>query len=86
MKNIFKQFAEAFPETPSDEMRLNNMMTNIFSDRSTVQSIELFERLKTKYEQELKQRNLNALIENSDIDAYFNQTKQIEVINPQIVK
>ena len=85
MKNILKQFADAFPETPTDEMRLTNMMTNVFGDRSTVQSIELFERFKAKYEAELKERNLNALIENSDIDAYFNKTKQIEVYDPKIL-
>lgn len=84
MKNILKQFSEALQENTSDEMRINNMMSNIFNEKTTHQSIELFDAFKSRYEQELKQRNLNALIENSDIDAYFNKTKDIEVINPQI--
>lgn len=66
--------------------RINKMMTNVFFEKTTLESIDLFEKFKEKYESELRKRNIDALIENSDIEAYFRQTKKIEVINPEIVK
>lgn len=65
--------------------RINKMMTNVFFEKTTFESIELFEEFKRRFEQELKKRNLDAQIESSDIEAHFRQTKQIEVTNPQIL-
>lgn len=85
-KDLQKAFAESLQETPNDELRLNTMMQNVFNEKTTLESIDLFEKFKEKYESELRKRNIDALIENSDIEAYFRQTKKIEVINPEIVK
>lgn len=69
----------------TNDERVNKMMVNVFFEKSTLESIELFDSFKEKYEQELRKRNITALIENSDIEAYFKQTKKIEVNNPEIV-
>lgn len=85
MKKLQKLLKFLSTETTQDDLRLNTLMSCVFDEKTTIESIDLFERFKTSYEAELKKRNLNALIENSDIEAYFNRTKEIKVINPVIV-
>lgn len=68
-----------------DDLRINSLMANIFHEKTTIESIDLFEKFKARYESELSRRNLDAMIESSDIDAYFNQTKKIEVNQPIIL-
>jgi len=63
----------------TNDFRLNKMLCALFEGKKTVESIELFAELKQRFEKELKERNLNAMIENSDIDSYFKNTKEIEV-------
>jgi len=63
----------------STEFRINKMMAATFTGKNTHEAIEMFEQYKKAFEIELKARNLNALIENSDIDSYFKNVKEIEV-------
>lgn len=75
MKKLLKLLKFLSTETTQDDLRLNSLMSTVFFDKTTIESIDLFERFKTAYEAELKKRKLDALIENSDIEAYFNKTK-----------
>lgn len=81
-KSIIKTVSDSLQETPNSELTISNIMGNLFNERTTLESIELFEELKKRFEKELSRRNLDAQIQSSDIDAYFRQTKQIEVNNP----
>lgn len=85
LKTFIRTVSDSLQETPNDELRLNTMMQNIFNEKTTFESIELFEEFKKRFENELSKRNLDAQIESSDVDAYFRKTKQIEVTNPIIL-
>lgn len=72
-------------EINKKEFEVNNLLSILFNEKSTNDSIEIFAELKLRFENELKKRNLNALIEKSDIEAYFKNTKEIPV-NFEIVE
>ena len=81
MKKQLIAFVNSLDDTKeTNEFRINKMLCATFEGKKTNEAIDLFNDFKKRFEAELKERNLNAMIENSDIDSYFKNTKEIEVI------
>lgn len=84
MKKIILIFQEAFKsdENFEREQIVNSLMTVIFKDKETKQSIQLFQDFKKKFEQEIAKRGIDGLIEHTNCEDYFrkinteNQLKQ----------
>lgn len=77
-QNIISRLLE--PQTESNEKRVSNMLNNIFAEKSTFESILIFNQFEKEFKNELSKRNLNAEIEISDINAHFRKANEIEVI------
>lgn len=87
MKKLLKRLIEAIElEGQTDDFRTNQMLNCTFTGKTTNESIKIFESYKKSFEAELSKRNLNAEIERSDIDNYFENTKAIKVNNFEIVE
>ena len=67
------------------ELLINQLMNSLFFEATTHEAICRFEDLKKAFESELSKRNLNAMIENSDIDSYFKNTKELKVNNFEVL-
>lgn len=60
-------------DTHEKEQTLNSLMTLIFKDKKTVDSIKIFEDFKKKFEQEIAKRGIDALIEHATCEKYFDE-------------
>ena len=78
MKKIFLFIGEALKpdENIERDQAVNSLMTLIFKDKKTEDSIKEFEEFKNKFDQEIANRGINALIEHTTCEEYFDRVNQ----------
>lgn len=70
MKKLIQRFSQAFEQENETQIAINGIMKTLFQT-NTLDAIILKQKLDDAFEKELKERNLNALTENADVENYF---------------
>lgn len=77
MRKIFISFQKAFKSDENFEhlQVINSLMATTFNEKTTSDSIRIFEDFKKEFEVEIATRGIDSLIENTTCEEYFKRSK-----------